>query len=148
MATCNVQTLLNNAKCFACLSPGEWEILELQLLCEIMSGGGVGGQPFTTRINSPIIAFNSIYTNTTGRVMLIRTNVSVAAGVGANPANITLHDPVTNTDVDGATMNNPTNAAMSMTATLEAVLQPGGQIQVLNNQDPVGNALLSSSAWY
>jgi hypothetical protein len=43
MATCNVQSLLKNAACFGCLSPGEWDVLELQLLCEILSAGGGGG---------------------------------------------------------------------------------------------------------
>ena len=43
MATCNVQTLLANAACFECLSPGMWEIIELQLLCEILAVGGGGG---------------------------------------------------------------------------------------------------------
>ena len=36
MALCNVQTLLDDAACFACLSPGVQQILELQLLCEIL----------------------------------------------------------------------------------------------------------------
>jgi hypothetical protein len=40
MSTCNVQSLLKNAACFNCLSPGEWDIVELQLLCEILSAGG------------------------------------------------------------------------------------------------------------
>jgi len=43
MATCNFQSLLANAACFNCLSPGQWEILELQLLCEILNAGGTGG---------------------------------------------------------------------------------------------------------
>lgn len=43
MATCDVNSLFANAQCFACLSPGEWQILELQLLCEILAAGGGGG---------------------------------------------------------------------------------------------------------
>lgn len=43
MATCNVQTLLNRAQCFACLTPGVLAIIELQLLCEIWQSGGGGG---------------------------------------------------------------------------------------------------------
>lgn len=43
MATCNYQTLLSNAACFANLPPGMMEIIELQLLCEILSAGGGGG---------------------------------------------------------------------------------------------------------
>ena len=43
MANCDVQTLLNNAACFACLPPGTLSIVELQLLCEILnSSGGTG----------------------------------------------------------------------------------------------------------
>lgn len=47
MATCNVQTLIKNASCFACLSPGEWEVLELQLLCEIL-GASAAPATFTS----------------------------------------------------------------------------------------------------
>lgn len=56
MATCNVQTLIKNAACFACLSPGEWEVLELQLLCEILNAGSssVGSiQVLTTTDTNP-----------------------------------------------------------------------------------------------
>jgi len=50
MATCNYQSLLNNAACFNCLSPGEQDILELQLLCEILNAGGTGGGGNTSGI--------------------------------------------------------------------------------------------------
>jgi len=43
MAQCNIQTLLNNAACFANLPPGMWDVIELQLLCEILNAGGGGG---------------------------------------------------------------------------------------------------------
>ncbi len=45
MAACNINSLLESGKCFACLTPGELEIIELQLLCEILaaSSGGLGG---------------------------------------------------------------------------------------------------------
>jgi len=44
MATrCDVNVLLAQANCFACLSPGLWPILELQLLCDIAAAGGGGG---------------------------------------------------------------------------------------------------------
>jgi hypothetical protein len=70
MAQCNVQTLLKNAACFACLSPGEWEILELQLLCEIQNSSGgtgsgavcgnyTGGQPNFTPASGCGIAIDS-----------------------------------------------------------------------------------------
>lgn len=36
MATCNINELLDAGKCFACLTPGEMDIIELQLLCEIL----------------------------------------------------------------------------------------------------------------
>ncbi len=35
MAQCNVPQLLANARCFQCLTPGQWRLLTLQLLCEI-----------------------------------------------------------------------------------------------------------------
>ena len=36
---------MTNAACFACLTPGEWQIIELQMLCEILAslGGGSSG---------------------------------------------------------------------------------------------------------
>lgn len=43
MATCNVQSLLDDASCFECLPPGLWAVLELQLLCEILAAGGGSG---------------------------------------------------------------------------------------------------------
>lgn len=52
MATCNVQSLLDEASCFACLSPGVLQVIELQLLCEILNqfqgggGGGIGQEVF------------------------------------------------------------------------------------------------------
>ena len=42
MANCNINTLLANASCFNCLSEGELAVIELQLLCEILSAGGTG----------------------------------------------------------------------------------------------------------
>lgn len=43
MATCDTATLFANSSCFTCLTPGQWQILELQLLCEIVAAGGAGG---------------------------------------------------------------------------------------------------------
>lgn len=37
MASCNVQELLDEAACFATLKPGERDIVQLQLLCNINS---------------------------------------------------------------------------------------------------------------
>lgn len=48
MAQCNVQSLLSNSQCFGCLSPGEWDIIELQLLCEILNAGGGSGLSLKT----------------------------------------------------------------------------------------------------
>jgi hypothetical protein len=52
MAQCNVQSLLSNAGCFNCLSPGEWDVLELQLLCEILNVGGGSGIALQTQTQS------------------------------------------------------------------------------------------------
>jgi hypothetical protein len=35
MATCDINTLLANAQIFSGLTPGMWDAIELQLLCEI-----------------------------------------------------------------------------------------------------------------
>ncbi len=43
MASCDVQSLLNDANCFACLFPFQLSVIQTQLLCEILSGGGGGG---------------------------------------------------------------------------------------------------------
>jgi len=42
MAQCNVNDLMRDASCFTCLSPGIWQVLELQLLCNILAAGGGG----------------------------------------------------------------------------------------------------------
>lgn len=34
---------MTDAACFACLSPGQWAMVELQLLCEILSSVTAGG---------------------------------------------------------------------------------------------------------
>lgn len=73
MATCNVEALLESGKCFACLSKGQQEIIELQLLCEILgAGGGVGGggagsvgdyggvEPGFTPTTEPYLAVDSV----------------------------------------------------------------------------------------
>ena len=44
MANCDINTLLEAGKCYACLTPGQLDIIELQLLCEIQAAGS-GGQP-------------------------------------------------------------------------------------------------------
>lgn len=43
MATCDTNTLLESGKCFACLTPGQMDIIELQLLCEINAACGGSG---------------------------------------------------------------------------------------------------------
>jgi hypothetical protein len=75
MATCNINSLLDAGKCFACLTPGEMDIIELQLLCEILavagsSGGGTGGtgpagdfsggQPNFTPASEPWITIDTV----------------------------------------------------------------------------------------
>lgn len=42
MATCNVDQLMKDAACFACLSPHEMMTIQTQLLCELLQGGGGG----------------------------------------------------------------------------------------------------------
>src|SRR5690348_660855 len=36
MATCNVQSLMDDAPCFNALVPGQWQLVELVLLCRIL----------------------------------------------------------------------------------------------------------------
>lgn len=39
MAQCDVQTLMNEAKCYvSCLTPGQMQIIKLQLLCNLIGG--------------------------------------------------------------------------------------------------------------
>lgn len=54
MAECDIQTLLDDAACFAAVPQGTRDILELQLLCEISEGGGgEGGGGITRGSGSP-----------------------------------------------------------------------------------------------
>lgn len=63
MAECDIQTLLDDAACFAAVPQGTRDILELQLLCEISTdgGGGVGGA-ITRGVGDP----NGVVTGGTG----------------------------------------------------------------------------------
>lgn len=38
--TCDPHDLLNNGKCFTCLSPYQIQVIQTQLLCEILVRGG------------------------------------------------------------------------------------------------------------
>ena len=42
MATCDIQDLLDRANCFSCLTPGQLNMVQTQLLCEIQQNGGGG----------------------------------------------------------------------------------------------------------
>lgn len=44
VATCDVQSLMNEAACFDCLDLRQLSVLQTQLLCEILQAGGAGGQ--------------------------------------------------------------------------------------------------------
>ncbi len=50
MATCNPQTLMDSAACFACLPEDVKQTIKLQLLCEILNAGGGGGGGVTSII--------------------------------------------------------------------------------------------------
>lgn len=43
MAVCNPNTVLADAGCFMCLTPGQVELVITQLLCNISGGGGGTG---------------------------------------------------------------------------------------------------------
>lgn len=43
MAECDVAALMQDAKCFDCLTQHQMEMLQTQLLCEILQSGGGGG---------------------------------------------------------------------------------------------------------
>ncbi len=54
MAECSAQDLLEAGKCFQCATKKELAIIQLQLLCEILDGGGGGGtQVFDTYPAAP-----------------------------------------------------------------------------------------------
>lgn len=38
MAECDVQTLMTEAKCFLCLTPGQMQVAKLAILCDILGG--------------------------------------------------------------------------------------------------------------
>lgn len=63
VAECDIQTLLDDAACFAAVPQGTRDILELQLLCEISTGGGGGvGGSITRGTGDP----NGVITGGTG----------------------------------------------------------------------------------
>lgn len=91
MATCNVQTLLDSAACFDCLSPGLKRALELQLLCEILSAGGGGGTGTVTSVSVATAngVSGSVATATTTPAITLTlnaitpTSVALAGSAGA-----------------------------------------------------------------
>ena len=42
MPTCDIQDLLDRANCFSCLTRGQLDMIQLQLVCEILANGGGG----------------------------------------------------------------------------------------------------------
>ena len=84
MANCDVQTLLNNAACFACLPPGTLSVVELQLLCEILNSTPAGGSAVVGSTNQtltfPFADFIPYsYTSTATGLYLVNTLFEVAS---------------------------------------------------------------------
>ena len=50
MATCNPSSLLEQAKCFSCLSKKELQAITAQLLCNIAEGGGSAARSVYTDV--------------------------------------------------------------------------------------------------
>ena len=71
--TCNITTLLANAQIFSGLTPGMWDAIELQLLCEIYNAtGGINALPpdyinYTGPPASIPPAFQNIVVDVNGR---------------------------------------------------------------------------------
>lgn len=85
MAICDVQTLLANAACFDCLSPGLKRVIELQLLCEILNSGGGGGTGTVTSVS--VATANGI----SGSVATATTTPVITLTLGAiTPASVTI----------------------------------------------------------
>lgn len=54
MAVCNPNTILSEAACFMCLTPGQTELVITQLLCNIaVNGGGGAGTCNSAGTGSP-----------------------------------------------------------------------------------------------
>ncbi len=43
MAICNVEEILQDGACFACLTEKQLQVIQAQLLCDILAAGGGGG---------------------------------------------------------------------------------------------------------
>ena len=56
MASCNIETLLNDGRCFCGVTRVPSEIAELQLLCEInaVAGGGSGATCIIGGVGAPV----------------------------------------------------------------------------------------------
>jgi hypothetical protein len=47
MAVCDVNSLMQDAKCFMCLDPKQMLAVQTQLLCELLQGGGTSSTCIT-----------------------------------------------------------------------------------------------------
>lgn len=65
MATCDIPSRLASAKCYACLSPHERDIIELQLLCELVSRVPItaSGPPAAFTLSESDFILGNVYTN-------------------------------------------------------------------------------------
>lgn len=94
MATCNPSQLLESGKCFACLTPSQMDTIELQLLCEILSAGGMAGVNVYRALmnqsgtNAPVA---TVLENSIGSIVWARTvaGIYTATLAGAFPASKT-----------------------------------------------------------
>ncbi len=98
MASCDVQTLITDGKCFsgACLTPDQQRIALLQLLCQISEAGGGGGGGVTSAIAGDGISVDQA----TGAVTITNTGVlSLLAGAGISVDQATGTVTIANTGV-------------------------------------------------
>ena len=63
---CNVQELINEAACFACVEPIQRQLAIVSLLCQVSQGGGGGGGSITIQKDGVLVASDVTVINFTG----------------------------------------------------------------------------------
>jgi hypothetical protein len=83
-----INSLLASAKCFTCLSPGEQQVMKVQLLCEILNAPGVpGGTAPTVSIADPFnngsstVSFLGTPTDSSMTVVLVQAGIIGTPGL-------------------------------------------------------------------
>lgn len=92
MATCDVQTLFNDANCFNTLSPGQRNLMVVQLLCDLQASSSGGVTTITTsQVTATDVGVLLVGSSTTRKSVTFK-NTSATDSVWIGPSGVTTAD--------------------------------------------------------